>query len=67
MPIFDYKCENCGHIFEIFFMPGSKEETDTSCPKCNNIKTIKLMGKAYPIFKGKGFYETDYKRKNENK
>ena len=38
------------------------------CPKCGKLKVKRLIGKgAGVIFKGTGFYETDYKRKRENK
>ena len=59
MPTYDYKCSNCDYIFE-YFQPMSAEPL-TECPKCKgSLKRIIGAG-AGPIFKGSGFYHTDYK------
>lgn len=59
MPTYDYKCSNCNYIFE-YFQPMSAEPL-TECPKCKgSLKRIIGTG-AGPIFKGTGFYHTDYK------
>jgi putative FmdB family regulatory protein len=61
MPNYDYKCTNCNYTFE-HFQPMSAEPL-IECPKCKgNIKRIIGAG-AGPIFKGSGFYQTDYKGK----
>ena len=61
MPTYEYKCKKCGHLFEEF-----QRMTDpllTKCPKCKG-KVIRLIGKgAGIIFRGSGFYQTDYKNK----
>lgn len=59
MPTYDYKCLNCNYTFE-YFQPMSAE-TLKECPKCKGtLKRIIGVG-AGPIFKGSGFYQTDYK------
>jgi len=60
MPTYDYKCLDCGYTFEHF--QSISEEHLTVCPKCNgHIKRLIGAGSA-PIFKGSGFYQTDYKK-----
>lgn len=62
MPTYDYKCTSCGHIFEDFH--SMKEKPLSECPKCKG-QLKRLIGKGSGlIFKGTGFYETDYKRKH---
>ena len=60
MPTYDYKCENCGHTFEIF--QSMKDENLKKCPECGKETLKRLIGAgAGLIFKGSGFYLTDYK------
>ena len=62
MPTYDYKCLDCGHTFEEF--QKISDEPLTTCPACNgHIKRLIGAGAA-PIFKGSGFYQTDYKNKS---
>ena len=42
MPIFEYRCQNCGNVFE-FLSVKSGEETSISCPSCGGAKTEKLL------------------------
>ena len=64
MPHYDYQCEQCGHVFEIF--QNITEDPLKECPKCKGpIKRLLSTG-AGLIFKGSGFYITDYKY-NKNK
>jgi putative FmdB family regulatory protein len=59
MPTYDYKCNDCGYRFEFFQSMNS--ETLKSCPQCKG-ELKRLIGTgAGPIFKGSGFYQTDYK------
>ncbi len=59
MPTYDYKCLDCGHSFEHF--QRITEESLKVCPICNgNLKRLIGAGLG-PIFKGTGFYQTDYK------
>lgn len=61
MPTYDYVCEACGHAFEHF--QGISEELLRACPACRKRKLRRLIGSGAGIlFKGSGFYETDYKR-----
>ena len=61
MPTYDYECQKCGHRFEVF--QSMKDERLTDCPldTCDgNVKRLLGTG-AGIIFKGSGFYETDYR------
>lgn len=62
MPTYEYHCEKCGK-FELFQMMS--ERPKRKCPTCKG-KVQRMIGKgAGIIFKGAGFYETDYKRSGE--
>ena len=60
MPTYEYRCTNCGHTLEEF-QPMSAEPLKV-CPKCGK-ETLKraMGGGGGMIFKGGGFYQTDYK------
>ena len=61
MPTYEYECKICGHTFEMFQSMSAKPVR--RCPKCGKV-VRRLMGAGGGIiFKGSGFYETDYKRK----
>lgn len=61
MPTYDYKCTECSHTFEVF--QKMTDEPLKTCPKCKGtVKRLIGMG-AGTIFKGSGFYQTDYKNK----
>ena len=60
MPTYDYVCDACEHAFEEFQMMSAKPLT--TCPECRKKKLRRLIGTgAGVIFKGGGFYETDYR------
>ena len=62
MPTYEYKCLDCGYLFEQF--QRITEEPLKVCPQCNgNLKRLIGAGSG-PIFKGSGFYHTDYKMKS---
>ncbi|HVK17354.1 MAG TPA: zinc ribbon domain-containing protein [Fimbriiglobus sp.] len=66
MPTYDYNCDGCGHEFEEW--QSFKDDPLTKCPLCKKNKLRRLFGGgAAIIFKGSGFYETDYRRKDEAK
>jgi len=65
MPTYDYVCKECGHEFERF--QKMSDGMLRKCPECGKLKLKRLMGiGAGIIFKGSGFYETDYKRKSRH-
>lgn len=60
MPTYDYVCDACGHAFEHF--QSMKDDALTKCPKCKKKKLRRLIGAgAAVVFKGSGFYQTDYR------
>ena len=65
MPTYEYECDACGHNFEEF--QYFSEDPLTKCPGCKKKKLRRLFGTgASIIFKGSGFYETDYKRAGQS-
>ena len=63
MPNYDFECLHCGHKFEAF--QNMSAEPLTKCPECGK-KLKRLIGSgAGVIFKGKGFYATDYAKKSQ--
>jgi len=64
MPTYEYKCEACGYTFEKF--QNITDEPLKNCPECDG-KVRRLIGTGSAlIFKGSGFYATDYARQNQN-
>ena len=62
MPTYDYVCRGCKHSFEHF--QSITSNIKRTCPECKEKKLQRLIGSgAGVIFKGPGFYETDYKQK----
>lgn len=60
MPTYDYACRACGHALEIFH--SMTEAPKKKCPKCGKNKLERQIGGgAGVIFKGSGFYSTDYR------
>jgi putative FmdB family regulatory protein len=60
MPTYDYQCDACGHKFEEF--QYFSEQPLKTCPKCHTDHLRRLFGiGAAVLFKGSGFYETDYR------
>lgn len=63
MPTYDYECDKCGHKFEYF--QGIKDANLKQCPKCRRAGLRRLIGAGSAlIFKGSGFYITDYTNKS---
>jgi putative FmdB family regulatory protein len=59
MPTYEYECQKCGHRFEEF--QSMKDKPRSRCPKCRG-KVKRLIGAgAGLLFKGSGFYTTDYR------
>ena len=66
MPTYDYECDACGHKFEQF--QSIKDEPLTKCPECKKKKLRRLFGTgAAIVFKGSGFYQTDYRSEGYKK
>lgn len=60
MPNYDYECDACGHEWEMF--QRMVEDAIKKCPECKKKKARRLFGTGAAImFKGSGFYETDYR------
>jgi putative FmdB family regulatory protein len=60
MPTYDYVCDACGHQFEAF--ESIKADPQTDCPSCAERKLRRKIGPGAAIlFKGSGFYQTDYR------
>ncbi len=65
MPTYDYKCSHCENLFEE--VQSMKDPLLTKCPKCGKDALVRLIGGGGVIFKGSGFYQTDYKSNGEKK
>lgn len=66
MPTYDYQCAACNHEFEVF--QGINDELLVKCPACGKKKLKRLFGAgAGIIFKGSGFYQTDYRSEGYKK
>ncbi len=64
MPTYEYKCLECGYLFEEFQkMSDAPLET---CPKCGGKVKRLISNGAGLVFKGSGFYLTDYKNSNSS-
>ena len=60
MPTYDYLCDGCGHEFELF--QSITGPVRRKCPECGKLKLKRLIGTGGAvIFKGSGFYQTDYR------
>ncbi|VGO12026.1 hypothetical protein PDESU_00575 [Pontiella desulfatans] len=59
MPTYDYECNACGHHFEAF--QSMSADPLTECPKCDGQVNRLIGGGAGFLFKGSGFYQTDYR------
>ncbi len=61
MPAYDYRCTACDQVFEVNRSIG--DDSTVTCPSCNG-ETRKVFSPVGVVFKGSGFYNTDYKNKN---
>jgi len=59
MPTYEYRCPD-GHDFEHFYRKISDAASELPCPECGKLATRRLTGGAGLVFKGSGFYLTDY-------
>jgi len=66
MPTYDYECTACAYKFEHF--QGINDPVKRKCPKCGRLKLRRLIGAgAAIVFKGSGFYQTDYRSESYKK
>lgn len=66
MPTYDYECDACSHKFELY--QGINDEVQKKCPACKKNKLRRLIGTGSAIvFKGSGFYQTDYRSESYKK
>lgn len=66
MPTYDYECDACGHKAEVFQTMSA--EVLKKCPECKKPKYRRLFGAgAAVMFKGSGFYQTDYRSEGYKK
>jgi putative FmdB family regulatory protein len=64
MPTYEYRCQKCDHTFEAF--QSMTEKPLRKCPKCGGAVKRLISSGAGLIFKGSGFYITDYKNKSSS-
>ena len=66
MPTYDYICDGCQHEFEAF--ESIKADPQKTCPECSQPKLRRKIGAGAAIlFKGSGFYQTDYRSESYKK
>jgi putative FmdB family regulatory protein len=66
MPTYDYVCDSCKHEFEAF--ESIKADPQTVCPECTEPRLRRKIGAGAAIlFKGSGFYQTDYRSESYKK
>jgi putative FmdB family regulatory protein len=66
MPTYEYRCKACEHEFEVF--QSMKDSPKRTCPECGKRTLERLIGTgAAVIFKGSGFYQTDYRSESYKK
>ena len=66
MPTYDYECKSCEHTFELF--QSINEPVKKKCPRCKKNSLRRLFGTgAALLFRGSGFYQTDYRSESYKK
>ena len=65
MPTYEYECKSCHHEFDVF--QNMSDDVLKRCPECKKDSLFRKIGTgAGIIFKGQGFYETDYRSSSYN-
>jgi len=64
MPIYEYRCDGCGHEMEL--MQKMADDPMKDCPVCEESKLKKLISAAGFRLKGSGWYETDFKKSKKS-
>jgi putative FmdB family regulatory protein len=70
MPLYEYKCDKCQAVFDSYKSQsmGCQEDPGSECPTCKaSSRRVEISTTSEPVFKGKGFYATDYKGKTTYK
>lgn len=66
MPIYEFQCKKCGHVTEL--IQKLDDPAPATCPKCKAKRSMtKMMSSTAFVFKGEGWYITDYSRKDKEK
>ena len=65
MPTYEYQCSKCSHKFDVFQKMTDKPRA--KCPRCGGKGDRLISSGSGLIFKGSGFYDTDYKKKKGSK
>ena len=65
MPIYEYQYTDCGNSFEV--LQGINEKPELKCGSCNGANIQRLLSPGAFVFKGSGFYATDYKNNKNGK
>ncbi len=63
MPIYEYACKSCGHVFDVLQKMGAAPLVN--CPECGKPELKKLLSAPNFRLKGGGWYETDFKKDNQ--
>ena len=63
MPIYEYQCKECGHVFDA--LQKMSDDPLTDCPDCGQASLRKMVSAPNFRLKGGGWYETDFKDKNQ--
>ena len=63
MPIYEYACKQCGHVFDV--LQKMSDDPLTICPECEAPELRKLLSAPNFRLKGGGWYETDFKTDNK--
>ncbi len=63
MPIYEYECQNCHEVFELF--QGFNSPTTSVCTHCSG-PAIRIISRPAVLFKGTGFHVTDYSKSGKN-
>jgi len=61
MPFYRYECLDCGESFKVLHQNGDQEPA--VCPACGSSRTRRLLPRIGVVYKGSGYYSTDYRRK----
>lgn len=67
MPTYEYKCDTCNEVFEIFHSISADPKTECPQKECDGKISRMISSGSGMLFKGSGFYETDYRSSSYKK